>query len=274
MPTDFGTAADAITQINQRLGLTGEPLQALSKQFLELSRITGTDLDTNIEAVTRTFGDWGVSVKQQPAFLDKMFRASQETGIAVGDLGSADGPLRRSAAPDGLRVLRGCGDGRQVREGGRQRAARDGLAADRPRPDGPEGIEDPSQALGVLTQRIKDAGSAGEANKLAIETFGARAGPDMAAAIREGRFEYDDLVKTIDGGKETIIGAGQDTMDFGERWQMLKNRIFVALEPAATKVFNAIGDGMLLLSNLMAGKGNISEQFRTAIADIRSAITP
>lgn len=274
VPTDFDSAAKAITELHQRLGITGGPLRTLSKQMLELSRITKTDLDTNIQAVTRTFGDWSIKVKDQPKFLDKMFRASQQTGISVQDLGQQmvryGAPLRQMGFgfSDAAAMV-----GKFEKEGvnarlvmGSLRIALGQMAQ--------EGIKDPSQALAVLTQRIKDAGSAGEANKLAIETFGARAGPDMAAAIREGRFEYDDLVKSIDGGKETIMGAGQATMDFGERWTMLKNRVFVALEPIATKVFNAIGEGMLQLSNLMAGKGDISEKFRTAIADIRAAISP
>mgnify|MGYP000638754499 CR=1 FL=1 len=35
-----------------------------------------------------------------------------------------------------------------------------------------------------MIERIKEAGTAGEANTLAMEMFGAKAGPDMAAAIR------------------------------------------------------------------------------------------
>ena len=41
------------------------------------------------------------------------------------------------------------------------------------------GIKDPSQALEEMEKRIKSAGSAGEANALALEMFGAKAGPPM-----------------------------------------------------------------------------------------------
>jgi len=49
VPTDFATASQAIAGLNSRLGLTGKPLQQLSRQMLELSRITETDLGSNVE---------------------------------------------------------------------------------------------------------------------------------------------------------------------------------------------------------------------------------
>ena len=86
VPTDFDSAAKAVGQLNSRLGLSGKPLEQLSKQILELSRITNTDLETNIESVTRVFGDWGVTVKEQRPALDELYRASQETGVGVSRL--------------------------------------------------------------------------------------------------------------------------------------------------------------------------------------------
>src|SRR5690606_36205338 len=43
---------------------------------------------------------------------------------------------------------------------------------------------------------------------------------------------------------ETINGAAADTDDWAESWMMLKNRLMLAVEPAATAVFNAIGTAM------------------------------
>ena len=272
VPADFGDAADAIGQLNQRLGVTGKPLERIAKQMLELSRITDTDLGENIKEVTRVFGDWGVKVKDQPSALDKLFRASQKTGISVADLGAQ---MVRYGAP--LRQM-GFGFseaaamvGKFEKEGvnaqlvmGSLRIALGKMAS--------EGIKDPSKALDTLTQQIKNAGSAGEANRLAIETFGARAGPDMAAAIREGRFEFGSLVKAIDRGKGTIMGTGKATRDFGEWWTILKNRVFVLLEPIATRVFSAIGKGLREVTQLMRGKGNLHETLTQVVKDIKPLI--
>lgn len=61
-------------------------LQERSKQFINLSRITGTDLKGNIADMTRVFGDWSVAGDQQAGTLDMIFRASQTSGIGINAL--------------------------------------------------------------------------------------------------------------------------------------------------------------------------------------------
>ena len=50
VPADFGEASGAIATLNQKLGLSGKPLEDLSKQMLNLSRTTGTDVTANVDA--------------------------------------------------------------------------------------------------------------------------------------------------------------------------------------------------------------------------------
>ena len=80
--------SQAIAGLNSRLGLTGPPLQQLSRQMLELSRITETDLGSNVETLTRLFGDWSISADQQSATMDKLFLASQKTGVGFDQVAS------------------------------------------------------------------------------------------------------------------------------------------------------------------------------------------
>lgn len=63
-PTDFATAADAIADLNSRLGETGKPLREVTRNLLELSRMTDTDVQSNIKTGTRLYADWGVQQKQ------------------------------------------------------------------------------------------------------------------------------------------------------------------------------------------------------------------
>jgi len=44
IPAGAGEVGTAIADLNTRLGLTGKPLQNMATRFLELSRITGTDV--------------------------------------------------------------------------------------------------------------------------------------------------------------------------------------------------------------------------------------
>ena len=62
-----------------------------------------------------------------------------------------------------------------------------------------------------LKARIEAIGKSADPVGESIKTFGLRAGPDLAAAILEGRFATDDLVATIVNGSDTIAAATADT---------------------------------------------------------------
>jgi hypothetical protein len=44
-----------------------------------------------------------------------------------------------------------------------------------------------------------------------------------------------------------FLKAGKDTQDFGEKWTLIKNRVLVAVEPIAMRVFNGVGRAMDVL---------------------------
>ena len=89
VPTTMDLASTAVADLNTRTGQTGEGLVDLAKQMLEMSRITGSDLAGNNETTTRLFGDWGVATDEQAGKLDKLFRASQASGVGISDLASS-----------------------------------------------------------------------------------------------------------------------------------------------------------------------------------------
>lgn len=241
VPASADEVATAIADINTRLGLTGRPLRRMAEQLVELSRITETDLATNIREVTRAMGDWKVPAAEQPELLDKMFRASQATGIAVADLARqmTDGGVQLRAmgfSVDETIALLSRFEREGVVSSRIVNSLRMGLAR-----MAQEGVTDTSEAFDQLIDRIKNAGSVGEATRLAIEVFGSRAGPDMALAIREGRLELDELIKQVKSGEDTIVGVAEETDDWREKLQELRNRALLALEGPATKVFDLLG---------------------------------
>ena len=252
VPTDFETASKAIADLNTRTGLTGKPLQAVTKRMLELSRLTGTDVGTNVANITRLFGDWSIKTNQQAGTLDKLYRASQSTGIGVDDLSQLmvqfGSPLRQLGLGFDFSAAM---FSRFEKEGVNIQTLMPGLRMGlknfaQPTDDLGQkfkqlGIDaaDPQQALLQTFNAIKKA-TPTEATNLAFEVFGARAGPDMAAAIQEGRFELGDMIKTIKGGKDTILKGAADTRSFTETWQVFKNRAMLALAPVAKRVFDGL----------------------------------
>lgn len=252
VPTDFGRAATAIADLNTRTGQTGEGLQDLAKRSLELSRITGTDIGEVVSTTTRLFGDWSIATGDQAETLDKLFRASQSTGIGVDKLAdtvvSFGAPLRQMgfSFEESIAML-----GKWEKEGVNTEAILGGLkqALGKMAKAGKE----PVAEFKRLSEAIANAGSAGEANSIAVEAFGSRAGPDLAAAIREGRFELSDYLDAVNNGSDTIMQAAEDTKDWRESLQEFKNKALVLIEPVATRVFGAVSNAMDVLGpQLMA----------------------
>lgn len=239
VPVSFGDASAAIAGLNQKLGLTGKPLEDLSTQVLNLSRITGTDLSTNIDAVTGLFNSWGVAAKDQGPKLDELFRISQQTGISVGDLATqmaSGGTAFRQAGLSyestgallGLLAKNGldAGDVIPALSKALATAAKEGKPA--------------SQVFADTFNSIKNAPNDTKAAGIALDVFGAKAGPKFATLIREGKLSYEDFAKAIAAGGDTINNAAADTDDWREKLKVLVNKGLVLIAPIAAKVFGGI----------------------------------
>lgn len=243
VPASMGDASDAIAALNQRLGLTGKPLEALGTQFLNLSRITGTDLGANVEAVSGLFNQFGVSAEAQGGKLDQLFRISQETGVSIADLAtqmSDSGTAFRevglgfeeSASLLGLLAKNGLSASDVLPAVSRSlaTAAKDGKSAEQVFAD----------TFAAIASAPDDVSAAG----LALDVFGARAGPKFAALIRSGQLSYEEFARTIASGGDSINGAAAATDDWREKLTLLKNKALVAIEPVASKLFDGLTKGI------------------------------
>jgi len=273
VPASVDSASTAIAELNTRLELTGEPLADLSMQVLNLSRITGTDLKTNIDAITKAFGDAGVAQEDYASALDWVFKVSQSTGVEMArllDLMKTYGsPLRQlgydwETAAAMIAKFEKEGVNTELVLGS-LRIALTNFAR--------EGIADPVSALQDLIEQIENAGSAGEANAIAIEAFGARAGPDMAAAIREGRLSIDELVNSLRNSSESIQKAAEDTAGLSEKMDLLKQRATVALEPLGTAIMDTVERHFPALESALASATEWFTSLGTAGQDSIAKIT-
>lgn len=230
VPTDAGTAADVIGTLNARLGITGEELDDLAVPLAQVTELIGGDAVTRTELFTRVLGDWGVEVEDGAATLDTFFVASQETGAGMDDLMAKvvqfGSPLRLMgfSLEESIALFAQWeqqGVNAELVMGSLRIAAGNFADANIPLRDG----------LMATMEAIQNAGSESEALSIAMETFGARAGPDMAAAILEGRFAIDDLVAAMQNSEGAIMDTAAQTADFGEMFTLLKNKATLALAP-------------------------------------------
>jgi TP901 family phage tail tape measure protein len=257
VPQSSDVVSTAIADLNTRIGLAGKPLQEITKQMLNLSKVTGIDVSSLITDTTRVFGDWGIATEKQAETLDYLWKVSQTTGIGVDQLSQKvvqfGAPLRqlgftfeKSAALFGKWEKEGVNA--ELVMGG-MRIALGKMA---------KAGEEPTKVFPKLIEQIQKAGTVGEANTLALEAFGAKAGADMAAAIREGRFGIEDLLATLNGSTETINKAGRETLTLGERMAMLKNKAQVGIAPLG-KILIDLGEKHL--PKLVSGVEKLSKWF-------------
>lgn len=239
VPVDLGQAGDAVALLNQKLGDSGKPLQDISVQLLNLSRMTKTDLKGNIEAVAGTFNQWGVAVGDQSPKLDELFRISQQTGVSFQTLsqGLSQGgaqfraaglTFEESGALIGLLAKNGLDAGAVIPALGKAMAtaAKEGKPA--------------AEVFQATFDKIKNAPNDVAGAQAAIDVFGAKAGPKFAELIREGKLSYEDFATSISAGGDTINAAASQTDDWREKLKLLMNKAFIILEPLATKVFSGI----------------------------------
>ena len=232
VPEDLQTIADVTADLQARTGLYGDDLERLTGLVLDYSRVTGTDATTNTNQLTRLFGDWSIATGDQSGALDTLLRVQQETRIEGGRLQELivkfGGPMRQlgfgfeeTAALLGKFEAEGVNTELVM---GSMRVALGKMA---------KAGEEPVETLGRVIEQIQGAGSAGEANALALELFGARAGPDMAAAIREGRFDIDELMGSLEASTETVTGLADETADAGDHIAGFMNNATLAIGPFA-----------------------------------------
>ncbi len=227
----FDEIGAAIADVNTRLGLTGKPLENVTGKFLTLSRVTGQETAPLLAEVSKAANDAGVKAAEMGGFLDKLLVTSQKTGISVTDLAGSmyrfGSPLRQVGfSLDQTMATLGAFEKSGVNTKlvmGSLRIALGKMAK--------AGEKDLPAALAKGIASIKSAGSSGDAARKAIELFGARAGPDMAAAIREGRFEIGDLQKALEGSDGALQRTGDATKTFSGSIMVLKNQAALAFEP-------------------------------------------
>ena len=255
VPTDFETASATVADLNTRLGLTGKPLQDMSAQIINMQNL---GFDASVENISRMLGDWSISAEDSAGALDTLFNASQATGPSVDRLSglvvSFGAKLRNFgfSLEESATLL-----GKWEKEGVNTELVMGslGMAAGK---FAKEGI-DLREGLDATIKSIQEAGSSSEATAIAMETFGAKAGADMADAVRGGKFEIDDLLKTIQSG-EGIASAAEGAKTFGQRWQEAGNQVRLLFEPIATAASSALG-------NLMENAGPLLDAFKEGFGE-------
>jgi hypothetical protein len=241
VPAEMSDAASAVSDYNTRLGLTGDTLETMSVQALQVSRMLNEDLGTVIEKSSTAMQQWGVAENDMTGVMDYVYKVSQSTGMGFttifSDLQTYGAQLQELGygIEDGAALL-GQLEKRGVNVNEVMAAMKRsvGNMAD-------EGIS----AADGMTQyynAIQNAATETDAINIASEVFGSRAGSTMAKAIRDGSLAVGDLTAELLDSSETIAASAADTESAPEKWTKLINSLKTDIEPASKTLFDQVGE--------------------------------
>jgi len=235
--------AGAIGEINTRMGLTGKELTDVTGKFLDFASITGSNVVSSVQNATKIMNKWGVEQENVESVLDKLAYAGQISGASVDDLsrtlitGSAafqemglslDNTISMLAAFE----LYGMNSTTAITA---MRTAVKNFSDD--------GI-DASEGLRDTITQIQNLESAADATALAVDVFGARAGVDMANAIRNGAITVEMLTGDLDAAQGTLRTTAEASETLSEKWQKSNNKIKAAFTSAVEPTLNKFSSGM------------------------------
>lgn len=66
--------SSVLSNLNRTLGLSGKPLEDLSKQVLGLAEVTGQDLGGILGSTTKLMNAWQISTKDQAGTIDTLLK--------------------------------------------------------------------------------------------------------------------------------------------------------------------------------------------------------
>ncbi|KRM73005.1 phage tail tape measure protein [Lacticaseibacillus brantae] len=209
---ESGDLSNTMALLHSQFGLSGDALEQTTEYVAKFSQVTGQSSTEAVDALHTAMAQFNVSAKDLPAVLDSFTAASQRTGVPVADLEqqvSRAYPAFKQlgiSLTDGIPMLAAWSksgiDSNTVLKGMQKAfvATKDSAGGFK------QGITDAFNG-------IKNAKTDQDAFNIAIQTFGAKSGPQMAQAIRDNKVSLDDLTKSAGNTGGTVKKTFDQTLD-------------------------------------------------------------
>lgn len=227
MPVEMQDVGAAVGEINTRFGSTGDELEDLAKKFLQFAEINGTDVNNSIRLVSRAMGDAGIPTEQTGELLDKLTIAGQASGAEIEklteNLAKYGAPMRALGltTDESIAIFAGwekAGVNTEIAFSGMKKAIGTW---------GKEG-KNATEEFKKTLKEIESAPDIATATSKAIEVFGQKAGPDLADAIKGGRFEYQDFLQLIQDSTGIVSQTFEEQQDPWDQWKTTMNELKLA----------------------------------------------
>lgn len=258
MPVEMQDVGTAVGEINTRFGSTGNELEDLTKKFLQFAEINGADVNNSIRLVSRAMGDAGIPTEQTGEILDKLTIAGQASGVAIEalteNLAKYGAPMRALGltTDESIAIFAGwekAGVNTEIAFSGMKKAIGTW---------GKEG-KNATEEFKKTLKEIESTPDIATATSKAIEVFGQKAGPDLADAIKGGRFEYQDFLQLVQDSTGIVSQTFEEQQDPWDQWKTTMNDLKLAGADLGGVLIETLAP---ILQEAAGGVKEFSEWFR------------
>lgn len=261
----FEDIGEALGEVNTRFGFTDEQLEETTRQFVKFADITGTDTKNAVRLVSRAMGDAGIKAEDYNSILDALAVAAQASGISIDKLTEY---ITKYGAP--MRAL-GFDTNESIaifsqweQAGVNTEIAFSGMknAISSWSKEGKNAKDEFKKTL----EQIAAAPDIADATTQAIEVFGKKAGPDLADAIQNGRFEYSRFLELIENSEGTVNATYDET-------QTAVDKTALALQNVKTTAAALVNEYVEKYSpQIQAAINAVTQKIEKAVPKIENAI--
>ena len=280
IPTDFETAGAAVGEVNTRFGATGDQLEELSGQFIKFAKINNTDVSSSIDGVQKAMAAYGMTTEETGTMLDTLTLVGQKTGIGMDQLISAmttAAPQMQAMGFDAQRAaffiggLETSGIDSSKALAGLNKAIVNGAKEGKALPE----------VMNEIQDSIVNASSETEAMNAAVEIFGAKAGPAIATAARNGSLDFAALANSAEDSAGTLERTFQNTLDPIDTFKMTLNSLKVTGAEVGTTllqmlqpIIETLGEKLKQLNEWWNNLSPGMQNFIIKIAGVAAAVGP
>lgn len=280
MAVEAGDASTAIADLNTRFGFTNEELAEASQSFLKFAAVNNTDVSTAIALVSRAMGDAGIEASEYATLLDSLTTASQASGLSIDklteNLTKYGAPMRQLGFDTNSTIAlfsqwEKAGVNTEIAFSGMKKAISNWSSAGK----------DSRVEFKKTLKEIEKCPTLAKATTKAIEVFGAKAGPDLADAIKNGRFSVEEMTAAMEDSANRVNQSYDDMLDPVDNAKIAINNLKLVGSELGSEIQGTLApileDICVVLQNFSKWFKNLNPHIKTAIvvvAGLAAAIGP